>query len=367
MKQEQSTHFLSTIQNESVLALEQQLYIYADVEGMNNAKHNKPVIFAEFKTYLLNPVQSKIQIAIEENQKLHLGMSGIVEAKIHQHDGNEKIKPLQSNLEDEEHKKAILLQKKNDCKPGLKKRVIRIWVNIAVVILSIFEGYFIFRAFQISGLSRLESAIYGLGVGLVLGLGTHFLAGFLEQGKSRKHFWLRFAIITLPLFLIFFYFGSMRVSMYSEALGLNIDPNKSTNTESSVPPTLLALISYSMFIVSLGAAMMYSKTKEERERDNEYDKVCKDINICDKKQKKITDEIKIISAEASTKSIEAFQRYEYARATENQLKAIAKKVIDDYIIKNVRHRTDGQIPEFFSNPPQLQFTSFFDNLNNNQS
>ncbi len=367
MKQQQSTPFLSTSQNESVLALEKELSIYSEVEGMNNAKHNKPVIIEEFQTFLLNPVQSNLQVYIDENMKLHLGVSGVVESKKHLYDANEKIKPLQSTLEEEAHKKANLAQKKNDCKPDLKKRHIRTWVTIGVIILSIFEGYFIFRAFQIAGLSRLESAIYGIGVGLVLGLATHFLASFLQQGKSRKYFWKRLALITVPLFLIFYYFGSMRVSMYSEALALNIDPNKTTNTENSVPPTLLAFISYGMFIVSLGAAMKYSKTKEEKEQDNEYDRVCNEIRITDNKQKEIQKQITLIKEEGKAKSIEALQRYEFARATENQLKAIAKKVINLYISKNLRHRTDGYIPKFFSNPPQLHFTSFFDNLNNNQS
>jgi hypothetical protein len=367
MKQEKSIHFLSTNQNDSVQALGKELSIYGEIEGMNNAKHNKPEYITEFKTYLLNPLHSKIQIAIEENQKQHLGVSGMFEAQKHQQDANEKIKPLQSTLEDEAHKKATLEQKKNDCKPDLKKRLIRKWINIGVIILSILEGYFIFRTFQISGLSSLESLLYGLGVGLVLGLATHLLAGFLQNWKNRRYFWLKLVAITIPVFVIFLYFGSMRATMYSTAQGLNIDPTATTNNQSSVSGILLAMISFCMFFVALFAAAKYHKTKAEKVQDGEYDKVCKEIIVCDKKQKEIQKEISLINEDASIKSIEALQRYEYAKSTEQQLKAIAVKVINDYIAKNVRHRTDNHIPEFFSNPPQLHFTSFFDNLNNNQS
>jgi hypothetical protein len=99
--------------------------------------------------------------------------------------------------------------------------------------------------------------------------------------------------------------------------------------------------------------------KEETEKEATYDQACKKLGDEQKKRDAIKAQVAAIEKDTAEKTETALATYEHALAREKQIQVICKKALEGYASANMRNRTDGQCPVFFSNLPQLRFTSLF--------
>ena len=121
----------------------------------------------------------------------------------------------------------------------------------------------------------------------------------------------------------------------------------------------IAIVSFLLYCIGLAISVRYAKTKEEKEAEKAYDKVCREYDELKAKINATETAIKTLRAETAQKVQTALATYEYALAREKQLETIAKKSLETYASSNLRYRTDGKCPAFFSTLPAFTFNTFF--------
>jgi hypothetical protein len=347
--------------------LENELMAFAHTEGKQQGLVNKPATLAEFKATALNSIQTRIQEEIHHNATEHMPISGMVMANTIQREAKEKIAPLQSMIKDFEHEKQVCEGTKKQCTLNIPLRRIRKIVYCAAGLIAITEGFLAYEALRIAGLATIPSIATATGIAVAIGFGTHYMARFIKHAQTRKKLLLRYALVLIPAFIGFWALGTMRSDGYTTTEHMSLTVGEQALPHTGISGLTLAIISFLLFLVGLLFSVRFAKSKEEENVDTIYDTACQQEKEYEKKITKNKQAIEQIQNEANKKSEEALMRYEYAKANENKLKSCGTKAINEFITTCLRYKTDSITPEFFANPPQIQFTSFFDNLNNNQS
>lgn len=342
--------------------LEQELMLFAEVQGKQNGIDNKPQTEREFRAFFLNKVESKIQIAIDENQKENLPVSGVVVAQAKQKEASTIVNPLTSSLNDLELEYRTLEQRKKDTTPDMRIRRLQKLVFIALIIISVTEGFFAYGALRRFPMGMIQAIVYSCGIALAIGIATHILAGYIRKSKTRFLFIRRFLISVIPVFLGFYALGTLRARSLGTEAQMSLSVHHNAIVDSGASPIAITTLSFLLFLAALIVANRYDKTEEQKAEDKNYDKACRELKECEKKMSEIRIAIDRTKKEASIQSADALGRYEHALSIENRLKALGKQVVQEYIIKNLCYRTDNITPAFFAEPPAFNFRLFFDNL-----
>jgi hypothetical protein len=358
---------LNQVQQNQIAEFEKALIIHCQIEGKQAGLINKPVNESEFRALIMNYAESQTQPQIDNNHQTHTPISGMVIAKQIQSEAKEKINPLRASLTDNEHIKRPLESQKKDCCPDLTKRLLRRCVYVGAGIISIAEGYFAYEAFRSAPIPKIASLFAAAGIAVAIGFGSHFLASYIRKAKTRWQRLFRYSIVLIPAFIGFYFMGNLRSSAYNQIADLQNQINQSSiSLTGSVSPFSITILSFLLFLTALLFSIHVCKTEEEREQDKRYDKACREIKEIENKTKLAEQKIDAIQKDAIEKSQEALARFEFATATENRLQAIAKHAIEEFKTANLRYRTDGLCPTFFTYPPAFNFRLFFNNVKTSQ-
>lgn len=366
MKKTEANIYADPAQDAAISNFEKEIIIYAETEGMHMGMQNKPDSQQSLHPFVKS-IESKVQHLHEKNHQAQLPIHGRVVASKLQTDTKEKIKGLQPKLYDMEHKIKQLEGKKKELKPDLKKRLLRRCVHVVISFIAGAEGYFTYEALRYASFPLFAAVVTASAVALGIGFGTHFFAGYILKAKTKLQRIIRYILLLVPSAIFFYVIGHLRADAYNNIINLSLAPN-----DVMLPPTggistwNITLFSYIIFVLSLFFSIWVYKSKEERDKEKEYEAVCDEIAQCEKSMKSIQAEINQSAKEAQQKGAEALERYEYAVATEKRLQAVAKQALYAFIEKNMRFRTDGICPDCFSNPPAFQFTPFFKHIKNEE-
>jgi hypothetical protein len=203
--------------------LEKELMLFAEVQGKQNGIDNKPVTEREFKAQFLNKVESKIQDAIDENQRENLPVSGMVVAQTKQKEATEIINPLQSDLNDKGLEHRTLEERIKEFTPDLRKRRTRQLIYAGLVIISITEGFFAFGALRRIPMSFIPALINSAAIAAAIGIATHTLSGYIAKAKTRLEYLKRFLISVTPIFTGFYFLGILRAKGLNTAAQMNLN------------------------------------------------------------------------------------------------------------------------------------------------
>ena len=344
------------------IELEKELLNHCEIQGRQNGLQNKPITEEEFRAYILNHIETKIQATLNENEQEHLPISGMVVAQKIQADAKEEINKLNAILADDEHKLWPLEERKKEKAPDLAKRRIRRWINTATGVIAVADGVFVYEAARAMPLPKIPALIIATAIAFAIGFGVHILAGFILKAKTKIQIAFRYCLVLIPAFIGFYVIGHIRAKAYNGIIDLNNQiAGGSEQITTSVSGLDITIISFLLFLAALLFSMRYYKSKEERLQEQEYDRICREIKDLKDKMEATRRKIKDIREEANQKSAEALARYEYALATERCLISLARKAMEVYKDSNLRYRTDGICPVFFSHPPPFNFQTFFNN------
>jgi len=340
-----------------------ELIGHCQVEGKNTGLTETLKTEAQLRAFIMNHAEAKTQSEIDLNHQLNTPVSGMVIANKAQSDAREKINPLRASLTENEHQLKQLELQKKECSPDKQKRILRICVYVGACIIAIAEGDFGYEAFRAALIPKIPAIFTAFGIAVAVGFGSHFLGGYIKKAKTKLQRFLRYSVVLIPAFLGFYVIGNLRSNAYNEAVNLTSRVKGiSLPTAGNVSAWSITIISFLLFLTALLFSIRVYKTEEERQKDQVYDRVSKEIKSILSKSKIAQNTIDEIQKEANEKVEEALARYEYALAIENRLQAIARHGIEAFKSANLRYRTDGIVPEFFSYPPPFRFKLFFDNL-----
>lgn len=360
------SNFIDQAQEKQINEFEKELIIHCQVEGKQSGVLNKPVTEAEIRAIVMNYVESQVQLQIDKNHQINIPVSGMVIANKVQTEARDKINPLKASLIEDEHKLRPLEQQKKECSPDLQKRLLRRCVYIGAALIAIAEGDFAYEAFRAALIPRIPAFFTALGVAVAIGFGSHFLGAYIQKAKTKLQRIFRYSIVLIPAFMGFYFLGNLRSTAYNQTVNLNSQINEISVPTGSVSGWSITIISFLLFVIALLFSIHVCKTEEECNKDREYDKICGGIKELLYKTRATNNTIDTIQKQAIEKAGEALARFEFAMAIENRLQGIAKNAMEAFKNANLRYRTDGLCPAFFSYPPTFNFRLFFDNLKTKQ-
>lgn len=345
--------------------LKDSLLRHAGLQGEQNGKENMPVTIGQFKAFILNKIQATIQSGINSNQQLLQPISGRVIANKIQNDAQSKVAELQSAINNGQHKKQQLQNEARNCKPDIKLSRTRKLILLMLTCIALSDGWFAYPAFRHMGMPTVAAFVACCGVAIAVGAGAHNLASFIRKATTKSHMLLRYLSVLSLYFTGFAIIGFFRAVAYNHVSNLQVGTHDIVASHAtSVSGLGIALVSFLLFWLGLFLSVKFWISADEQRQQQEYEDTCKELQEADTDLKKKHDEIHTIQAEKNTLSGSALAKYEYAVAIEKGLLSFSDIVIQAYIDKNMRFRSDNNCPEFFSNPPKLQYTLFFDTLKN---
>lgn len=333
---------------------------YSETEGKHNAQKNQPNTLDELNAFIKNHIEIKTQEQIHQNQQRFLPICGMVVAKKVQTESDQKCNQLSGVLNDYEHKIKAFEKLKKELTPDLNQRKKRRLSYLVVTLIGLAEGYLIYEALRRSGFPTLPAFFTALGMAVGIAFATHVLAEYIKTSQTKRQLIFRTCVVLIPAFVFFYLVGNIRADAYNSIAQLKqqtggaVLPQQSKSSGSKI-----AIVSFLLYCIGLAISVRYAKTKEEKEHDKAYDKVCREYNELLAKINATKATIDTTRAETAQKVQTALATYEYALARERHLESIAKKSLETYSSNNLRYRTDGKCPCFFSTPPPFSFTTFF--------
>ncbi len=333
---------------------------YSETEGKHNAQKNQPDTIDELNALIKNHIEIMTQEQIHQNQQRFLPICGMVIAKKIQSESDQKCKELTGVLNDFEHKIKAVEKIKKELTSDLNQRKKRRLSYLVVTLIGLAEGYLIYEALRRSGFPTLPAFFTALGMAVGIAFATHVLAEYIKRSQSKRQLIFRTCLVLIPAFIFFYLVGNIRADAYNSIAQL-----KQQTGGALLPQTgkssgsKIAIVSFLLYCIGLAISVRYAKTKEEKEHEKAYDKVCRECNELQTKINGTKAAIESTRAETAQKVQIALATYEYALARERCLESIAKKSLETYSSNNLRYRTDGKCPSFFSTPPPFSFTTFF--------
>lgn len=347
---------------------EKTLLTYAETQAKQNGQENKPVSEPELRVLIMNHVETETQEAIEKNKQVFAPISGMIVARKISDEANAKIQDVTTTLRDAEHRLAQANRRRKENCPDKKMTWVRRVVYLVVAFLSALEGIFIYEALRSCGYPQRVAFISSISLALGLSILTHLMARYIKQSETKRQYFLRYIIILALAFIGFYFIGHLRASAYTTQA--QIDGQLSgilTQSVQVVSGWGLTIICFLSFVIGLFISVKCAKTKNEEAIDKEYQRAKREYNEQIKELNSKQQKIEEIKQQNYEKTEQVLANFEKALAVEKQLKIIAKKAMNMYTITNIRHRRDGLIPAVLNNPPQFQFTTFFENINNTKS
>lgn len=345
---------------------ENRLLNFAELQGRQNGELNKPLFEEEYKIVFVNTIQAEVQKEINENQRLFLPISGMVEVNRLRIHAEEKIKALKASKFNSEHQLLELQEKKKQFSIHYANNKSQLhWNKIVILIISIIEGFFTYDALRIYGCNIILSVLSSIGIALIIGFSIHIAAVKLKSISKHFIYYGTFLLIQIIAFGFFILLGNLR------AEGINAthlyDLHQTTNAiqPTAVSGIYLTTISYLFFLFGFLLTLKNTKSNTEKEVTTQSKKLLNEEQYHLKNIDKIENDIQGINKEVAIKSSVALQNYETALAKENKLISLSQIVTNKYITTNVRTRTDGFMPPFFVNPTQFFFQTFFENSKTN--
>ena len=360
-----SIQYVTPDLGEDIKEFQDGMLSYCETEGKHNAQKNKPDTVNELNAFIKNHIEIKTQEQIHLNEKRFLPICGMVVANKVQSEADQKCKELTGVLNDNEHKIKDVEKLKKELTPDLNQRKKRRISYLVVTLIGLAEGYLIYEALRRSGFPTIPAFFTALGMAIGIAFLTHVVAEYIKRSGNKKQLIFRTCLVLIPAFIFFSLIGHLRADAYNTIAELKqqtggtllAEPGKSSGWK-------IGIISFLLYCIGLAISVRYAKTKDEKEQEKAYDKVCREYDELKAKINETTAAMEAIQMETAQKVQTALATYEYALAREKQLESIAKKSLETYSSNNLRYRTDGKCPDFFSTPPPFTFTTFFNNSKN---
>jgi predicted permease len=343
----------------------QELYIYADVEGKNTGIENKPRSEAEMKAIIFNRIQTTIQGVMEENYRAHTPIHPMVVANKIEIDAKEEAKRVQAEVMQLNHDLEIANYEHKQIKLPFIKRYISYVILACLCFIGVGDALLSYSGFRFFGLPVSGAIVASIVVFLVVVLGGHFLGRAIRDAELKSQRMMRIALSLIAAFLFFLFLGMLRANAYnyddSTAVAASF-VSKAEHQDVTAYP--IAVLSFLTFTLGLYISARFSLTKDQRASLQVYEVSERTIrrlrNEIATREKAIAE----INRDKNEDVRTALATYETALANENQLIASADIALQRFINANLRHRTDGECPEYFSNPAKFQFKKFFDKIKN---
>ncbi len=336
--------------------------VMAESQGKQHGLQNTPRTLEEYYSLVLNGVEIEIQKAINLNQQRFLPISGMVVVRLIEEEAATKKSELQREINDVKRTLSIAERQAKKLQPDVKRMLIRKFVFIGLGFLGFTEGFLSYPAFRHTGFQIIPAFLGSIAVAFGVGVGSHFLGGYIKAAQSNIQRFRRYLIALIPAVIGFSVLGIMRTNVYQHVTNLEPDAlPQDSSPQAATIASAVAVFSILLYWLAVYISSKFFRTKEERLQEHAYEEKCDEVRGLQKEIKAMEKEIESITERKMKEINMAGRIFEYARYMEQQLINFAQEVVEAYKQKNRNFRTDG-CPTFFHQKPIFRFERFFNNL-----
>lgn len=363
---QQSPKF-TDFEHESVIQrLKGDLLVNIELQAKHHGARNIPFHIDEYRAHVFNAIETRVQVAIDSNQQRHLPISGMLIAKKIQDEATAKEASIQASLLDEEHQFKALQREIDRINLYGPSKYWRAFLHCILVLIAVSEGAMSYPAFRYAGFSTLAALAASFGVVAAVGVGAFFVSGYIRSSRNESIQHLRYALALGAYFTGFYFLGQLRADAINNAPKIDF---ASENAGIPVPSIsvcgcAIAAVSFLLFWLALFLCLRIWRNKRETDQERDYYKKVARKEEAGAAIELLRGELQALRTTTNEQVGMALARFEYALSVENDLIGFARIAADRYKECNLRYRTDGLCPHFYSFPPQFQFNRFFNNSQN---
>lgn len=335
----------------------------AEIDGKHDGKINQPTALRQYKVQTIAPMSSSIQAVIELNHSKHQLICDVGYVQKIRKDADEQVKALQNE------EKAIegVIQKKKEEVERLRcdePNPLKTWLYYGVLIaLVAVEGGLTYLVVQQMANSVFVNILLSLAVVLITGIGLHASARYINAADTAKKRKWRYALVLGAALLFAIVLGVARTSVNNDAATLNSQIAMEAPSAANSALSYVA-ISFMAFWVALALELRYGKRPEDEMKQKAFEEKRKELAALTAEAQRIGIQINEINHEVTHKCDWILRRQVYARDFETRLMALGQQAVDKYESTNLDFRTDRQCPEFFGEPIDFGFKTYFQHILN---
>lgn len=339
--------------------LEVELTAFAEHQGKEDAQKETELSQSLFIIKVLEPIRSKVQIAIDLIRKILLPTSKL-------HDTNEadiaaqKVMQTKDNEINDKKQKLVLLKLKRDrFLPDPLKRKYGPWFIPATIVSGVADGALTFTNFRNGGYPFALAAFTALAIALAISFSHFAYTPWLRKAPTSKQRSLRIALILAGAFIFFLIVSSLRAGAANSYVDITVQNDSvATVSPARVNGLPIALASLALFSIVLFLSLRFYKSRKERMDEEAYDRITKEIDAIELEIQKLEAEKNEIAAAIVQQKSEARKCFDYAVSSIRGAKSIGKSSVIKYKQVYARFHNDI-VPAFFENHFEEQYEESF--------
>lgn len=339
---------------ESLLVHHDELEEKAIIKGIEGAKKVVYTI-TDFSIGMKEPVKISTQMFIEKIKNRLQPTATFFDAAEAEHLAQNKIQDIDRESNDLREKKASLKAKLSQLLIDTLKRIFGKWLMPIALIVGLADGLLAYVALRNGSYSAGLALVAAGAIGAVISISHIPIVPWIKRAKNRLHQWLKIAFVSAVASVFFYWIGHLRSDAANQAV---IIPDYGNEIAVSSTPHLngnaITIISLVLFCGVLAFSLMVSKSKEERAKEQEYNKTKNEINAIDSQLTKLATERKRIEEDTLIQKRNARKTIDYAQTSIKRCISIAHKTIATFKDSFMRH-SQSSAPEYFSEPCDFDF------------
>lgn len=357
----QSRFHIDPIVDQKIRSFKSELRSRITLLAQEHAMQNQPQDTTSYKMLVHSAIENDIQQMLHLNENTFLPVAGMFVAKKALDAAEMMVREKNGIIADSKLQLSTIENGLIGSTINPWKRIFRIIVHAALVIVAIGEGTLSYSAFRMAHFSTVASDFAAFAVAVLVGFGTLFVADFVSKARSWDWKVLRFLLAATPFAGLFYITGKLRANALSSQIAIPMTQTQSN--WSGVCWCDFAMLSFVLFLLPLFLSIWIWRSKDEKQREFEIAEQRKNAESLKDKINNLEREKANIQFKANEQAAKALHTYEYARSVEKDMIVFAKQMQQAYLDANIRHRPDKQVPLFYSYLPAFNFQLFFHPLN----
>ena len=337
--------------------LEHELNDFVVAQAREDAKRDSELTEALYTIKVVDPIRSKVQTAIDFIKQILLPTSKVFDAREIELIAQKRVGEITNETNERLHTRAALKRKINSIVLDPLKKFGKWLMAIALCVGAADGGlaYANFRIVYTTGMAIIASCA----IGAVISFSHLAYAGWIKRVRPGFQRNLRIAVVLLVAALVFSLAGNLRANASKQTVNIALEGDTVSAANSrELNGWTVAGVSSILFVGVLSLSLLFWKNKKERQDEQEYDKLKKEMVHLDAELKSLEKEKNEVEQNVHIQKSSARQSYDYAIRSLNKCMSIGKHAITKYKRDYVRFRNDN-VPGFFSQPDDLVYDQSF--------
>jgi len=336
-----------------------ELLDYCRLQSKEDAMKDTELTEQLFTIKIKDFVHSKIQLCVDFIRNTLLVTSRIFDTVEIDRQSQKKVQEKNNEINDRRQACSSLKRKLGAFNIDQFKTKFAPWLIPIAIIIGVADGALANTSFRHGGYTVIQALLAAGAIATAISVSHFFCSTWIKNATSEIGRVLRTILILAIAFIFFAWIGNLRAKAANDTVNITLEGN---NVSAVDTPHLngwaVAGISFFLFSAVLFLSLLLYRSKEERQVEQEHDKVKEEILSTEEEIKLLEKEKEEVESNAAIQKREARQIFDYATASIRKCKNIGVDAVNVYKQTYARFHNDN-IPAFFSEPCTFTYDESF--------